>query len=76
MQTRSKSICSILAVNIDFDEASKAWNSNKRKLGNGTYEYVRNTRSEKTKKATVPLHLPLHMPLHAYNTRSTMREKC
>lgn len=27
-------------VNIDFDEASKAWKSNKRSIGNGSYKYV------------------------------------
>ncbi len=27
-------------VAIDFDEASKAWNLNKKKLGNGCYEYI------------------------------------
>lgn len=26
-------------VIIDFDEASKAWNSNKKKLDNGCYQY-------------------------------------
>ena len=28
-----------LPVNIDFDGASRAWLANKRRLGNGTYEY-------------------------------------
>jgi hypothetical protein len=27
-------------VNIDFDEASKAWNKNKKKTGNSNYEYI------------------------------------
>jgi hypothetical protein len=27
-------------VNIDFDEASRMWNSNKKKLKNCCYEYV------------------------------------
>lgn len=27
-------------VIIDFDEASKAWNSNKKKLDNGCYQYI------------------------------------
>ena len=27
-------------VNIDFDEASKAWHQNKKKLEEGTYIYV------------------------------------
>lgn len=29
-----------LDVNIDFDEASGAWNANKKKLGNGMYKYI------------------------------------
>ena len=28
-----------LEVNIDFDEASKAWKANKKSNGNGTYTY-------------------------------------
>lgn len=27
-------------VNIDFDEASIAWNRNKKKITNGSYEYI------------------------------------
>lgn len=27
-------------VNIDFDEASAAWMRNKKKMGNGCYQYV------------------------------------
>lgn len=27
-------------VNIDFDEASEAWKSNKKYIGNGTYKYM------------------------------------
>ena len=27
-------------VNIDFDEASKAWRANKRSIGNGHYRYL------------------------------------
>ena len=27
-------------VNIDFDEASREWKSNKRSIGNGSYKYV------------------------------------
>lgn len=29
-----------LEPNIDFDEASKAWNANKRKMENGCYVYI------------------------------------
>jgi hypothetical protein len=38
MKTRSQS--REFEVNIDFDEASKLWNSNKKRLNNGCYEYV------------------------------------
>ena len=39
----------VYPVDIDFDEASSAWNENKRSIGNGEYEYIcvkkmRNTR--------------------------------
>ena len=27
-------------VNIDFDEASKAWMANKKSIGNGHYKYI------------------------------------
>lgn len=27
-------------ININFDEASKAWRSNKRSVGNGQFEYI------------------------------------
>ena len=40
MQTRSQSKQNILEFNIDFDEASRMWNSNKKKLPNGCYKYV------------------------------------
>ena len=29
----------VYEVNIDFDEASKEWRSNKKSIGNGMYEY-------------------------------------
>ena len=51
--TRSQSKCDITLsedqhvnnlviydVNIDFDEASAAWKSNKRRIGDGCYRYV------------------------------------
>ena len=38
MKTRSH--CKEFEINIDFEEASKLWNSNKKKLSNGCYEYV------------------------------------
>jgi hypothetical protein len=46
MVTRSQSIKHYkrpnymeLEVDINFDEASKAWNKNKIKIGNGCYQY-------------------------------------
>lgn len=43
MQTRSQTFYDksvLYTVVIDFDEASKEWNSNKRKIENGCYKYV------------------------------------
>ena len=40
---RSKSVpppTQLFEVNIDFDEASRAWRANKRSVGNGTYKYT------------------------------------
>jgi hypothetical protein len=40
MKTRSQSsVETLIETEIDFDEASLAWNKNKKKLGNGCYEY-------------------------------------
>ena len=51
-----------LTLQLDFDEASRAWNLNKRKLRNGCYEYVQpETTVSRTKTQTVK---------HPYNTRS------
>jgi hypothetical protein len=38
-QTRNEN-SALYEVNIDFDEASEAWKSNKRSIGNGSYKYV------------------------------------
>ena len=40
MNTRSKSLKKIYEVNINFDEASEVWKSNKKYIGNGTYKYI------------------------------------
>ena len=40
MKTRSQTNAGILNVNIDFDEASRYWNANKKRTGNGSYVYV------------------------------------
>jgi hypothetical protein len=43
MKTRSQSsVKTLIETEIDFDEASLAWNKNKNKLGNGCYEYKKN----------------------------------
>jgi len=42
MITRSQSIRieKELLIDIDFDEASRLWNANKKKMKNCTYQYV------------------------------------
>lgn len=40
MKTRSQTKIVHYEVNIDFDEASRAWLSNKISTGYGTYKYV------------------------------------
>ena len=40
MKTRSQTNAEILDINIDFDEASRYWNANKKRTGNGSYVYV------------------------------------
>lgn len=42
-------------VEIDFDDASRAWRANKRLVGEGHYAYVYNTRSKKNTTATKPV---------------------
>ena len=33
-------------VDIDFDDASKAWRANKKSIGNGQYKYIRVKKSK------------------------------
>ena len=42
MKTRSQNTIPRITFDIiiDFDESSREWNANKRRLGNGEYEYV------------------------------------
>jgi len=40
MRTRNKVRSNNAYPVIDFDEASRAWNLNKRRLGHGCYEYI------------------------------------
>jgi hypothetical protein len=51
MQTRSMTKQSLetptLPVVIDFDAASRAWMQNKRKLGQGSYAYIRPKKAQK-----------------------------
>ena len=35
-----KEVKQLYEVNIDFDEASRAWMSNKKSIGNGHYKYI------------------------------------
>lgn len=43
MQTRSETAYNngvLYEVQIDFDNASKLWQENKKSIGNGTYKYI------------------------------------
>jgi hypothetical protein len=40
MDTIKTSNAPLYEVNIDFDEASKAWKANKKSIGNGSYKYM------------------------------------
>ena len=42
MKTRSQLTNKIqqFEVNIDFDDATKEWRSNKKSIGNGSYKYI------------------------------------
>lgn len=40
MKTRSQTAHPVYDVNIDFDEASKAWRENKKSGKNGTFVYT------------------------------------
>ena len=42
MKTRSQTRyeCNIIKIDIDFDEASELWKSNKKYVGNGCYKYI------------------------------------
>jgi len=55
MKTRSQTVRSIIETNIDFDAASLAWNKNKKRLGNGCYEYKKNAFDEKNIALSVVL---------------------
>lgn len=40
MLTRNAAKKQILSVDIDFDDASTQWRSNKRSIGNGSFQYI------------------------------------
>ena len=48
-KTKHETMKPFYKVNIDFDHASKEWNKNKKRCGNGTYCYVC---GEETKRGT------------------------
>lgn len=53
MQTRSQTNYeknALYEVDIDFDEASKLWKSNKKSIGNGCYKYIDIKNVEKSEK--------------------------
>ena len=58
MITRSKSKNTIhdtkYRVDIDFDEASREWNANKRNIGNGEYIYVCGKKMRNDRKCLKP----------------------
>ena len=37
---KNKKVMEDLSPNIDFDEASRLWRANKRRMGNGCYKYI------------------------------------
>lgn len=58
-----------MEVNIDFDEASKAWMQNKRKITNGCYVYrcIANTKKGQPCKCK-PTQNSLYCHIHANTT--------
>jgi hypothetical protein len=56
MITRSTTLyekSAIYEVNIDFDDASKAWRYNKKSIGNGTYKYICTVKDKNDKKCGI-----------------------
>jgi len=49
MFTRSQSKKPLYEVNIDFDEASRAWKANKKPTVNGCYKYICLTKTKQGK---------------------------
>ena len=41
-----KTPAQLYEVDIDFDDASKAWRANKKSIGNGQYKYIRVKKSK------------------------------
>ena len=51
MYLRSVKKTSTFSVDIDFDEASLAWRSNKQSVGNGCFEYKSTENPKRTRRA-------------------------
>ena len=51
MYLRSVKKTATFSVDIDFDEASLAWNSNKQPVGNGCFVYKTYEKSKRTRRA-------------------------
>ena len=46
----TKQMANQIAVNIDFDDASKEWHKNKKSIGNSQYKYICSIITNKGKK--------------------------
>ena len=63
MKTRSQTKRVTYSVDIDFDEASNAWNSNKIKLTDGMYKYKK------------PKNMPCREPIKVYPWNCVQMDK-
>jgi hypothetical protein len=74
MRTRSQA--AELEVDIDFDEASRLWNANKKRLASGCYYYVcgaelRNGRFCKRKPVKKSDYCHEHCSLQSFSEKTT-----
>lgn len=51
------------SVNIDFDEASNIWRSNKKHIGNGSFKYICGAITKKNKQCS---NKPMKNSLYCY----------
>ena len=71
MNTRSKTNYENNApysVNIDFDDASESWKSNKKRMGNGCYTYISERELQKRKKQTREVNDDFHKNIENQNS--------